>query len=270
MIPGIMIATMAVIFAAVFAVIASVAGSVFSQRNMLKRVLTTVAGQLGGNTFALGRRQVAQFVKRGVEFRAQTVLRKGIPILSVQAPWMDASFRMKIFKDTLTPEMKKFIGMEDLLIGSNQFDNRYVIQSNDIEQLQQVLTPESQAEIIKLGRDINLMILHGRVVFETNVYLNLKNTDMVKTIIDRFVDCYFAMSESWSRTDALIDVKVVSSTTATCMVCGEDVNERKVYCESCGTPHHRECWEYLGQCSTYACGHKRFASRPPKSGLFRI
>ena len=30
-----------------------------------------------------------------------------------------------------------------------------------------------------------------------------------------------------------------------------------VYCGGCQTPHHRECWEYFGGCSTYACGHKQ-------------
>ena len=27
-----------------------------------------------------------------------------------------------------------------------------------------------------------------------------------------------------------------------------------VYCVNCATPHHRECWNYLGWCATYGCG----------------
>ena len=53
-------------------------------------------------------------------------------------------------------------------------------------------------------------------------------------------------------------------TKAVCPVCAEDldfVDSGKsvafvdtVYCVSCATPHHRECWNYLGWCATYGCG----------------
>jgi hypothetical protein len=29
-----------------------------------------------------------------------------------------------------------------------------------------------------------------------------------------------------------------------------------VVCSSCRTPHHRDCWEYVGTCSIYGCGCK--------------
>ena len=29
-----------------------------------------------------------------------------------------------------------------------------------------------------------------------------------------------------------------------------------ILCTSCRTPHHRECWEYVGACSIYGCGSK--------------
>lgn len=39
-----------------------------------------------------------------------------------------------------------------------------------------------------------------------------------------------------------------------CGVCGSSMSEDIVYCDRCGTPHHRRCWEYNGRCATYACG----------------
>ncbi len=42
-----------------------------------------------------------------------------------------------------------------------------------------------------------------------------------------------------------------------CQVCGEGVGEREIVkCEKCETPHHRDCWDYAGQCSTFGCGSK--------------
>jgi hypothetical protein len=42
-----------------------------------------------------------------------------------------------------------------------------------------------------------------------------------------------------------------------CKVCGEVIDGGLVVlCASCRTPHHRECWEYVGACSIYGCGSK--------------
>ena len=41
---------------------------------------------------------------------------------------------------------------------------------------------------------------------------------------------------------------------ADCQVCGTPVElPAPVTCELCETPHHEDCWRYLGSCSTYAC-----------------
>jgi hypothetical protein len=45
----------------------------------------------------------------------------------------------------------------------------------------------------------------------------------------------------------------------TCQVCGTSMKTGTVRCETCRTPHHRECWKYLGRCSTYACKGTRAA-----------
>jgi hypothetical protein len=45
---------------------------------------------------------------------------------------------------------------------------------------------------------------------------------------------------------------------AQCSVCCEQLAERVVFCVRCKTPHHRECWEYSGGCSTYGCGARMF------------
>ena len=39
-----------------------------------------------------------------------------------------------------------------------------------------------------------------------------------------------------------------------CQVCGEKIEEKDiVYCCSCATPHHNDCWDFAEHCSTYAC-----------------
>lgn len=48
--------------------------------------------------------------------------------------------------------------------------------------------------------------------------------------------------------------------TAICQVCSTPIDRDAVRCASCATPHHRDCWVYLGRCSTYACGSKDMIS----------
>lgn len=43
-----------------------------------------------------------------------------------------------------------------------------------------------------------------------------------------------------------------------CNVCGEPIEDDIVWCRSCRTPHHQECWQYAGACSIFACGQKRY------------
>lgn len=43
-----------------------------------------------------------------------------------------------------------------------------------------------------------------------------------------------------------------------CQVCGEKMESRVVFCGKCRTPHHEECWSYVGTCSTFGCREIRF------------
>jgi hypothetical protein len=45
-----------------------------------------------------------------------------------------------------------------------------------------------------------------------------------------------------------------------CQVCGEGMTSRVVTCARCRTPHHAECWAYVGLCSTFGCREIRSLS----------
>jgi hypothetical protein len=42
-----------------------------------------------------------------------------------------------------------------------------------------------------------------------------------------------------------------------CKVCGETIDSPEVICATCRTPHHRDCWEFIGSCSIYGCNGKQ-------------
>ena len=48
-----------------------------------------------------------------------------------------------------------------------------------------------------------------------------------------------------------------------CQVCGGDLEGKLVWCSHCSTPHHADCWEFAGGCSTYGCGTKKALDERP-------
>ncbi len=52
-----------------------------------------------------------------------------------------------------------------------------------------------------------------------------------------------------------------TSPNGRCEVCRELLAGRSLAtCEVCGTAHHQDCWDYVGNCSTYGCESTRFVT----------
>jgi hypothetical protein len=49
-----------------------------------------------------------------------------------------------------------------------------------------------------------------------------------------------------------------------CPVCGSELDRDVVWCRTCSTPHHRECWRFNRGCAAFACGGARFTRKPPQ------
>jgi hypothetical protein len=49
-----------------------------------------------------------------------------------------------------------------------------------------------------------------------------------------------------------------------CPICSESIEQQMVVCIRCQTPHCRDCWEYNGQCATFACQETRFLDAATK------
>jgi hypothetical protein len=56
------------------------------------------------------------------------------------------------------------------------------------------------------------------------------------------------------QTTAVRVVESGATGAGTCQICGAALGGVLVRCSRCSTPHHADCWEYTGVCSTYGCG----------------
>jgi hypothetical protein len=50
-----------------------------------------------------------------------------------------------------------------------------------------------------------------------------------------------------------------------CQICGEAITKESVDCRRCQTPHHEDCWQYFGGCSTFGCRETRYVAKKRKN-----
>ena len=232
-----------------------------------RAVIRTIANQNAGSVQSYRSHETAFFKRKNIAFRASHVKRKGKPFLKLLAPLPASNFRLKIFEELVDPKLKKFLGMQDIIIGSQEFDDRYVIQSNSTDELQRILTFEVQDSILRLGRKIEISVLRGQFL----CHVHCPNPKLADGLLEKAIAVFFAILEAFEHPlePAMLDLNFVEPESVTCMVCGDVIKpDLQVNCKACKTPHHEDCWKYLGMCSTYACGHKKFESKGKKPKLW--
>lgn len=174
----------------------------------------------------------------------------------------DPRLRLEIFPQTIVEQMKKFLGMQDIEVGSPRFDELFIVQGNDPGLIREYLSPETQAALQAVARctwafDMHLTIGGGtlRVTKGSDIYKLQSLLQLVQACETLFIALVAARSLG---IEILPNAAPPRVSDTHCQVCGEGLHGTIVYCASCETPHHLDCWQYIGSCSVYACGQKRF------------
>ncbi len=207
--------------------------------------------------------------------------RHSVSFTQVQLLWPDSQFRCEIYPEGFWSRLKTFLGMRDVEIGAPDFDHTYVITGSSIDGLREFLTGEVQRDINELrsigealtsftpqtdqtvvAGDINVSIRGGRLLIKKcgliQDFVPLEH--FVKLSLQLYDHAMAASIEGISFVEPSRS-RELTSIEAVCQICGEMVKLDAVYCRGCKTPHHKDCWEYYGACSTYGCGQKKYASR---------
>lgn len=157
------------------------------------------------------------------------------------------------------PFLKRFGEMRDLTIGDPIFDSRYVVASTPNYLAERVFRPDQRSRVIATVLDI--ADLYAARIDLDKSYLTIQATGYLtaehqaKRLLkaaEEFLGHLFREPPVEG-----LEIGELSSAEGQCNVCGTGLAGSIVRCESCRTPHHEECWTYVGQCSTYACKGKR-------------
>jgi hypothetical protein len=169
---------------------------------------------------------------------------------------------LHILPEGIGQSFLKMFGAQDLEIGNAAFDASFVIKANPESIARNVFSSDRQRAVIAavsriqnlgdptIDLDVNQLCVRVRAyVAEEGGLLQLLKTT------EEFVGFLFG-----SSSDPGIQIgKVRVLSGGECPVCGTAMADQVVRCEACQTPHHGECWKYVGRCSTYGCRGKRAA-----------
>ncbi|MFT5300076.1 MAG: hypothetical protein ACI87E_002293 [Mariniblastus sp.] len=197
-------------------------------------------------------------------FRVFVSQQHGVQSIRMVCHWPDEQFRLRIFPDQKRNKAwKSFQYLNDIQIGRQDFDREFVIQGSDSEAIKRLLTASICKRIWSHVRNA-----HGRILISVGggeceyggKATKVLGTSQVVAIVNNFMAIHARMLNSFAGGSAAgAQLVFVEKANGVCMVCGDAVNypTEGVSCDVCLTRHHRDCWNYIGKCSTYGCHSRR-------------
>jgi Prokaryotic RING finger family 1 len=159
-------------------------------------------------------------------------------------------------------------GTRPVRVSDPAFDRAYVVQANDLEMARDFLDKTVRNAV----EDLQRMVHPGGMLVSINPERLLVQVD--RNLGQSSEALALAVREALVVHDGLLEgvnrrmnqgIAIVDRTDAweedsgppICKVCGEPIAAGAVIiCAACNTPHHRDCWEYVGACSIYGCNGK--------------
>lgn len=143
-------------------------------------------------------------------------------------------------------------------VGDRFFDATYRVEAGPRALVSRMFSPERRSMLIKtirrLGRPkgFELTLEPGRLqirlsdcLMEVPAVLDLAGvaTGLVESLLG-----VGGPEMQWGD--------VVEQMTGRCPICSTALQVPLVRCSRCRSPHHRDCWKYLGRCATFGCDPK--------------
>jgi hypothetical protein len=176
--------------------------------------------------------------------------------------WRQPGFRCEVYPEGIWSRVGKLMGMEDIEIGSPDFDRTYIITGSSPEELRKVLDPAVQRQIERLRRFLgnnNIYISFGQGTLLVKKLSLIRNPGQLLRFVGMAIDLYDATAGTMAEGIEFVEqTRPPKASEVMCQICGEAVTSEAVFCRKCKTPHHLDCWEYYGACSTYGCQETRY------------
>ncbi len=192
----------------------------------------------------------------GPRTRVVARFRQGIPFRLELAPYARPA----------SPQPPK--GTRVVRVGEVDFDRAFLVQANDPDMAREFLNPAVRGSLARLLR----VAPPGGMLLSINPERLLVQVD--RNLAPQADSLLYAVHQALAVLDGLQSgvalrltqgISIVETGPAhpedsgppICKVCGEPILDPGVICTTCRTPHHRDCWEFIGSCSIYGCNGKQ-------------
>lgn len=168
---------------------------------------------------------------------------------------------LKIFPDDVPDLFKRLLRMQDIVIGNEAFDRDFIVQATPVSLAERIFSRERRSRAVgivrRLGRlgppsiDLGGQELSFKVdglIEEFGPLMSL--VEAASAWVELLLELFSATEVFWVATQP--------EQVGLCLVCGTALKDSVVHCTKCRTPHHEECWQYAGKCSTFACGETTY------------
>jgi hypothetical protein len=159
-------------------------------------------------------------------------------------------------------------GTRPVRIADPGFDRTYVVQANDHEMARDFLDLDVRQAVDNLQRMVHpggmlVSINPERLLVQVDRNLGQSSEALASAVREALVvhdGLLDGVHRRMSQGIAIVEREDAWEEDAgppICKVCGEPIHAGSVIvCAACNTPHHRDCWEYVGACSIYGCNGK--------------
>lgn len=175
--------------------------------------------------------------------------------------WPNRKLKLEI---STAPQKNRSWGpgaMKEVVVDDSAFQSDYYVSASEPRQAERLLTANVRWQVEQLRRlmgnaELNISIKAGHLVVGKPGYIKdyVLLEDFVRLSLELFdrlmlVDAEGIEFVNTDQASVVDDVK--------CPICSEEIMHNMVVCGRCKTPHCRDCWQYNGQCATFACCETR-------------
>jgi hypothetical protein len=159
-------------------------------------------------------------------------------------------------------------GTRPVRVGDAEFDRTFIVQANDPEMARDFLNAPVRwavANLLKLGPPGGMLVSINpeRMLVQVDRNLGSSVDSLAMGVREALTIHDGLQSGVAARLGEGVAIVAAGPASAEdagptmCKVCGDPISGTpKVFCSTCRTPHHRDCWEFIGACSVFGCKGK--------------
>lgn len=167
---------------------------------------------------------------------------------------------LKIYPEGVFFPIARLFGAQDLKIGDSLFDALYVIKATPASLAADVFGSARRARLIEAVRGLGRYMSPVVDLTRDGLQIRTSEYEVSRALLERIVAAGTELTAALLEarpSSVLIWEEPSAAAPGRCPVCGSPLHGTLTRCRTCRTPHHSECWQYAGGCSTYACGQRQ-------------